>query len=101
MILVIIIIYVVYLVLISGTTSFGMMSTNISQISYPELFVVFVLSCFTVMSGLVIFELDKNYNTPLLNSIFIKAISLISVICVGVFIFEEHYKIQKITGTLV
>jgi drug/metabolite transporter (DMT)-like permease len=74
------------------------MSTNISKISYPEFFIVFMLSCFTVISGLVIFELDKNYNTPLINSIFIKAISFISVICVGVFIFKESYKIHQILG---
>ena len=87
MIFFIILMYTVYLVLISGNTTFTTLVANLSKLHCGEVFVVFLLSCFTVASGLLMFELDKNHNTPLMNSIFIKAISTIFVICVGKEIF--------------
>lgn len=98
MIFCIILMYIVYLVLISKTTSFSTMTANMSELHWTEVCVVFLLSSFTVISGLVMFELDKNHNTPLMNSIFIKALSTISVICVGVFVFEEIYQIHQLIG---
>ena len=98
MILSIITMYVVYLVWISGTTTLGTMTTNLSELSCTEVFFIFVLSSLTVITGLLIFELDKNHNTPLLNSVLLKSISTISVICVGVVIFEERYKIHQVIG---
>ena len=100
MILFIIFMYIVYLVLISGKTTVGKMLTNMSGLSYTEILAIFVLSSLTVISGLLLFELDKNHNTPLFNSILLKSISTISVICIGVFVFGEKYKIHQVIGVV-
>ena len=98
MILFIIFLYIVYLVFISRTTTVGKMLENMSCLSCTEFMAIFVLSCLTVISGLLVFELDKKYNTPLMNDVLLKSMSTIAVICVGVFIFEEKYKIHQIVG---
>jgi drug/metabolite transporter (DMT)-like permease len=98
MILFIIFMYTVYLVCISKTTTVGKMLENVSCLSCTEVSAIFVLSCLTVISGLLIFELDKNHNTPLMNDVLLKSMSTIAVICVGVFIFKEKYKIHQVGG---
>ena len=98
MILWIIFMYIAYLVFISRTTTVGTMIENISCLSFSEVIAIFVLSCLTVITGLLVFELDKNHNTPLMNEILLKSMSTIAVICVAVFIFKEKYKIHQIGG---
>ena len=100
MILFVISLYVIHLIHISGQTSFDKLIGNMSKLSYIEMLAVFVLSIFTVISGLLIFELDKNHNTPLMNSIIIQSFSTISVVCVGVIIFEERYKMHQVLGVI-
>lgn len=98
MILFVISLYIVHLIHISGHTSMGTLLGNMAKLSYIEVLAVFILSTFTVISGLLIFELDKNHNNPLVNSIILKALSMIAVVCVGVFVFEEKYKIHQVLG---
>ena len=98
MILCIIIIYILYLILISGTASLEKMVNNVSKVSGLEMCAIFMLSCLTVISGLLIFELDKNHNTPLMNSILLKSFSMIAVVSIGVFIFGERYKMHQVFG---
>lgn len=98
MILFIIFMYILYLIFISRTTTVGTMLKNVSCLSCTEVIAIFLLSCLTVISGLLIFELDKNHNTPLINDVLLKSISTIAVICAGVFVFEEKYKIHQVGG---
>lgn len=56
-----------------------------------EIGAVIILSFLTVVSGILLFELDKSYNTPLINTIFIKSIGALSIVFIGVIIFEETY----------
>ena len=100
MILFIIFMYIAYLLFVSQTTTVKTMLENISSLSYTEVIAIFVLSCLTVITGLLVFELDKTYNTPLMNEILLKSMSTIAVICVGIFIFKEKYKIHQIGGIL-
>jgi drug/metabolite transporter (DMT)-like permease len=51
-----------------------------------------------VGSSIFIYEFDKNYNTPLINSMFMKIASTISLIFIGVFLFEEKYSWKQIIG---
>ena len=99
MIMIIIMLYMSYLLIAQKTTPFKIIS-NIKSLSYTECGCITILAILTVASGLLIFELDKNYNTPLINSIFLKAISMIAIICVGIFIFKEKYKMHQFVGFL-
>jgi drug/metabolite transporter (DMT)-like permease len=44
--------------------------------------------------------LDKNYNTPLINSVFLRVGSIIALLLVGIFVFEEKYTYKQIAGVL-
>lgn len=98
-ILIVIILYITYLFITQKTTHTKFIS-NIQSLSYTECSCIIMLAILTVISGLLIFELDKNYNTPLINSMFLKAISMIALICVGIFIFKEKYKLHQFIGLL-
>jgi len=37
------------------------------------------------------FNLEKNFNTPFVNNILLKAMSILALFLVGYFIFEETY----------
>jgi drug/metabolite transporter (DMT)-like permease len=43
---------------------------------------------------------DKYYNTPLINSIFKKVVSVFFLFVVGIFLFEEKYNLKQILGLL-
>jgi len=89
--------YILYL-LLNKKTTFSKFISNIYSLSYTEIICVFILALLAVVTGLLIFELDKNYNTPLINSVFLRAISSISLIFIGIFIFNENYKIHQFIG---
>ena len=86
----VLIITIVYLVYLSLTTNVSVkqMTKNMMTLTSIEMGAVIILSFLTVVSGIMLFELDKNYNTPLLNTIFIKSIGALSIVFVGVIIFE-------------
>jgi len=96
-IMVIILMYIVYLVTTKNTT-FKKINSSIQSLSFTEVICIIMLSCLTVVSGLLIFDLDKNYNTPLINSIFMKSISTVAILGVGIFIFQENYKLHQFLG---
>lgn len=96
-ILFIISLYIVYL-LTTKKTTFSKMISNIKSLKYSEFGCLLIMAVLTVMTGLLIFELDQNYNTPLMNSVFIKSISTIALIFIGMFVFNETYEIHQIFG---
>ena len=96
-IMVVILMYIMYLVSTKNTT-IKKLKSNIQSLSFTEVMCIIMLSCLTVASGLLIFELDKNYNTPLINTIFLKSISTIAILGVGIFIFRENYKPHQFFG---
>jgi len=89
--------YIAFL-LFTKKTSCGKIMSNIKTLNGSEIGCILMLALLTVISGLLLFELDKNYNTPLINSMFLKAGSLIALVCVGIFIFRENYKIHQFMG---
>ena len=84
--------------LFNKKTTFSKFISNIYSLTYTEISCVFILALLAVVTGLLIFELDKNYNTPLINSVFLRAMSSISLIFIGIFIFKENYKIHQFIG---
>ena len=96
-ILFIISLYIVYL-LTTKKTTFSKIISNIQSLKYSEFGCLLIMACLTVITGIFIFELDQNYNTPLMNSIFLKSISTIALIFIGMFIFNETYEMHQIFG---
>jgi len=56
------------------------------------------MALFTVFSSFLIIDLDKNFNTPFLNYMMIKAISMVALLLVGIFLFKEHYDLKTMVG---
>ena len=99
LILVLLLMYVMYLLCMRKTT-LSKLKKNVLSLSTGERICLLVMALLTVLAGLLIFELDKNYNTPLMNSMYLKALSTIALLVVGVLIFKEYYNIHQVLGVV-
>lgn len=52
----------------------------------------------TALSGMVVLTMDKYYNTPLINNMVFKVVSVILLVLTGVIIFKEKYNFQQLFG---
>ena len=71
---------------------------NYKSLSFTQLCALFMMAFLAVGSSIFVYEFDKNYNTPLINSTFMRTASTISLILVGIFLFEEKYSWKQIAG---
>jgi drug/metabolite transporter (DMT)-like permease len=71
---------------------------NYKKLSVTQILSLLVMAFLAVGSSIFIYEFDKNFNTPLMNSMFMRAASTISLILVGIFLFEEKYSWKQILG---
>jgi drug/metabolite transporter (DMT)-like permease len=62
---------------------------------------IFILAAVAVITTLSIFHLDKHYNTPLLNSVYMQAFGIVMLLVIGIFMFREQYKWNHFVGILV
>ena len=74
------------------------MISNYKMLEYTQILCIFVISLLVIASSLFLYELDKNYNTPLLNGILLKSISIFTVFAVSLLIFGEKYSWKQIAG---
>ena len=81
----------------SFTDMFGKYTT-LTMIEYA---CIFLLAIFTVSSSIFVFHLDKYYNNPFLNSIFLKAAGMVMLVLVSIFIFKEKYNMNQIFGVAI
>jgi len=73
---------------------------NYKKLEYTQFGCIFIISVLLVASSLLLYELDKNHNTPLINNILLKTGSIIVLIVVGVGIFGEKYTWKQILGLI-
>jgi drug/metabolite transporter (DMT)-like permease len=97
---VIISIYLLYLWM-NEKHSFTEMLSKYSDLTIIEYCCIFILAFFTVSSSIFIFHFDKYYNNPFINSIFLTAFGMISLLFVSVFIFNEKYKLNQLLGIVI
>jgi len=93
------ILYIIYLYSVE-MVSVEKIGRNYLKLSNTELMCMVVLAVLTIMSGIMLFEMDKNYNTPLLNAVILKAVGTLALLCVGIFIFKESYEARHYFGIL-
>jgi drug/metabolite transporter (DMT)-like permease len=48
----------------------------------------------------MLLHLDKHYNTPFLNNLMLRGFSLILLLCVSIFIFNEEYSSLHTMGII-
>lgn len=71
---------------------------NCCKMTYTQIGALVLLGMFTVISSLVLFNIEKNFNTPTINHVLLKALSLVALFAVGVFIFNESYTTPHLLG---
>jgi drug/metabolite transporter (DMT)-like permease len=74
---------------------------NYKKLELKHYSCIFLISIFTIISTIMIYEFDKTMNTPFLNSVFIKIASIIFLFLIGIFLFEEKYKWKQIIGIII
>lgn len=74
---------------------------NYKNLTILQVICLFSMSFIAVLSSIFIFEFDKNHNTPLINSVFMKSFSTIALIFIGIFLFEEKYSWKQILGVFI
>ena len=52
----------------------------------------------TVIASMVILTFDKHYNTPLINSMLFKIVSVFLLLFIGTTVFNESYSYKQILG---
>jgi len=82
----------------SKTFTLKKMMKNIRSLSYSQYACLVILSILTVSSSIFLYDLDKNYNTPLVNSVFLRVGGIVALLLVGIFVFEEKYTYKQIFG---
>ena len=68
------------------------------DLSWSQMCALIILSLLTVISSLVFFNVEKYFNTPFINNVLLRALSMIALFLVGVFVFEERYHPSHIVG---
>lgn len=63
-----------------------------------EIISMMFVSLFTVISTVLILQMDKGYQTPFINSMLTKGFSTILVILIGMVIYKENYSMLQIFG---
>jgi len=71
---------------------------NCCKLTFTQKICAFTISIVTICSSLVMFELDKHFFTPLINSTIMKVLSTFLLVLVGIFIFEEKYNYKQLFG---
>ena len=64
---------------------------NCCNMTYTQIGALVLLGVFTAASSLFLFNVEKNFNTPAVNHVLLKALSLLGLFAAGVFIFNESY----------
>jgi drug/metabolite transporter (DMT)-like permease len=75
--------------------------TNYKQLSYYQMFCVVAISFISVLVVYMVLQMDKFYNTPLINYISRVSLTSICAIIIGVLYFKEKYNFQHLIGILV
>ena len=63
-----------------------------------EIISMMIVSLFTVISTVLVLQMDKGYQTPFINSMLTKGFSTILVIVIGMVVYKENYSMLQMLG---
>lgn len=90
-------VYLIYKILFENH-NIKKMVTRYKLLSVNQMICVLLIAIVTIISSLVVLNLDKYYNTPLINLMIIKLLSGGLLLLTGIFIFRESYNYKQIIG---
>jgi len=92
-----VLIYLVYK-LIFHDYSINKLVDKINSLNTLQVLYFILIAFITLISSMVIINLDKHYNTPLLNSLLKKGMASVLLILTGIFIYKEKYNYKQVLG---
>jgi len=75
-----------------------LMIKKYQSLSLLQICFALLIGLVTISSSILILNLDKYYNTPLINSLILKIGSAMMLLFVGIFIYEEKYNYKQMLG---
>jgi len=66
--------------------------------SYLQMLFAILVGIATILSSMVVLTMDKHYNTPLINNMVFKVVSVILLVFIGVILFNESYNYYQLLG---
>ena len=91
-------IYFFYRLHYKNRGNLGAVLNNYRNLSTTQLLSIIFISSVAVLSSIFIFEFDRNFNTPMINSIYMETLTTMCLLLVAVFLFEEKYSLVQISG---
>jgi len=76
------------------------LTNNIYNLTFLQVIFFMLIAFITVLSSMVLVNLDKNYNTPLINSMLSKGIAAVMLLFVATMIYKEKYNLQQVFGII-
>ena len=73
---------------------------NYKNMTILQFVCILLLAVMTVFSTILLLEIDKNYSTPLINSMVMKFLSSIMLVIISIFFFKESYSYTQLMGIL-
>lgn len=74
------------------------MISKYKSLSLTQVLFALTIGIITIISSLLVLNLDKYYNTPLINSMLLKLLSAGLLLLTGIFIFKEKYNYKQLLG---
>ena len=71
---------------------------NYKKLTCTHCALILLTAFIALSSTMFTYELDKNYNTPMLNTMLKMATSVVVLFLIGIFIFKEKYTYQHMFG---
>jgi len=71
---------------------------NIGTLHWTQMMCIFMIALVSVLSSILLFEIDKRYNKPIMNTLFMRVGSTVALLLVGIFVFKERYSFWQILG---
>ncbi len=71
---------------------------NYRKLTFTHCVLIILTALIALSSTMFTYELDKHYNTPMLNTMLKMATSAIVLFLLGIFIFNEKYTYQHMFG---
>jgi drug/metabolite transporter (DMT)-like permease len=76
------------------------LTNNIYNLTFLQVIFFMLIAFITVVSSMVLVNLDKNYNTPLINSMLSKGIAAVMLLFVATMIYKEKYNLKQVFGII-
>jgi len=99
-IFIVILVYLGYMFFVEHI-SLGETVDKCCKLSYFQIIGMIMLSIITMASTMLFFDFDKHYNTPLINAMYFYGVSIIILLLIGVFGFNEKYNWKQLCGIIV